>query len=218
MMFFVDTANLNSIKEINDLGILDGVTTNPSLMAKEGIKGLDNILNHYQTICKIVKGDISAEVIATDFDNMLFEARQLASLADNIVVKVPMTKDGLKTIKVLNSEGIRTNCTLLFSAGQAILAAKAGATYISPFLGRLDDISRDGILLIQQLVNIYNVQGYETLILAASIRSPMHIVQCAELGADVVTCPPDIILRLFDHPLTDSGLQKFLEDYKKSQQ
>lgn len=217
MKFFADTANINQIIEVMDIGILDGVTTNPSLMAKEGIKGDANIKAHYKKICEIVKGDVSAEVISIDFDGMLKEAYELAKLDDHIVVKIPMIKDGLKVIKRLNAEGIKTNCTLVFSAGQAILAAKAGATYISPFLGRLDDISRDGIDLIEQLVHIYNVYNFETEVLAASIRHPMHIVQCAEAGADVVTCPPDSILKLLDHPLTDIGLEKFLADFKKSQ-
>jgi len=218
MLIFADTANLNAIKEINELGILDGVTTNPSLMAKEGIKGQKNILKHYEAICKIVSGDVSAEVIALDYAGMLDEARVLAKIAPNIVVKVPMTKNGLKAIKTLADEEIATNCTLVFSAGQAILAAKAGATYISPFIGRLDDISTDGLILIEQMVNIFDIQGYEAMVLAASIRHPMHIINCAEAGADVVTCPPDSILRLLDHPLTDIGLEKFLADYKKSQE
>jgi transaldolase len=218
MKFFVDTANLEAIKEINDLGILDGVTTNPSLMAKEGIKGEENIRNHYKAICDIVDGDISAEVISTDYNGMMKEGRELAKIADNIVVKIPMIKEGLKAIKQLTKEGIKTNCTLVFSAGQAILAAKAGATYISPFIGRLDDISRNGMELIDQLVSIFSAQAYETQILAASIRHPMHIVECAESGADVVTCPPESILKLLNHPLTDIGLEKFLADHKKSQQ
>jgi len=217
MLIFADTANLNAIKEINDLGILDGVTTNPSLMAKEGIKGKSKIMNHYEAICKIVNGDISAEVIALDYKGMLDEARELARIADNIVVKIPMTKEGLKAIKLLTEEEIPTNCTLVFSAGQAILAAKAGASYISPFIGRLDDVSTDGMLLIEQMVNIFDIQGYDSMVLAASIRHPMHIIRCAEIGADVVTCPPDSILRLLDHPLTDIGLEKFLADYHKSQ-
>ena len=217
MKFFVDTANLTAIKEVNDLGILDGVTTNPSLMAKEGIKGQDNIYQHYKDICQIVNGPVSAEVIATDMEGMLEEAYKLAALAPNIVVKIPMTKEGLKAIKILTEKGIKTNCTLVFSPGQAILAAKAGATYISPFLGRLDDISTDGMALIEQLVSIFNIHGYQTLILAASIRHPLHIIQCAMLGADVVTCPPDSIMKLLDHPLTDIGLEKFLADYHKSQ-
>ena len=217
MLIFADTANLNAIKEINSLGILDGVTTNPSLMAKEGIKGHKNIFKHYENICKIVDGDVSAEVIALDYEGMMKEARQLAKIADNIVVKIPMTKDGLKAIKSLTDEDIATNCTLVFSTGQAILAAKAGATYISPFIGRLDDISTDGMQLIEQMVNVFDIQGYDSLVLAASIRHPMHIIRCAEAGADVVTCPPDSILKLLDHPLTDIGLEKFLEDYRKSQ-
>jgi transaldolase len=218
MKFFVDTASLKAIKEISDLGILDGVTTNPSLMAIEGIKGDENILNHYKEICKIVDGDVSAEVIAVDFEGMVKEGRMLASLAKNIVVKIPMIKDGIKAIKKLSSEGIKTNCTLVFSAGQAILAAKAGATYVSPFMGRLDDISSDGVALIEQIVDIYTTYDFQTEVLAASIRGPLHIIQCAEVGADVVTCPPDSILKLLNHPLTDIGLEKFLSDYKKSQQ
>lgn len=217
MKFFADTANLNDIAEINDLGMLDGVTTNPSLMAKEGIIGKENILNHYKEICKITTGDVSAEVISVELEGMMKEAGKLASLADNIVVKIPMIKDGVKAIKRLRAEGIRTNCTLVFSAGQAILAAKAGAAYVSPFIGRLDDISWEGTELISQLVHIYNVYGFETEILAASIRHPIHIVQCAELGADVVTCPPEVILQLLKHPLTDIGLERFLADYYKSQ-
>lgn len=217
MLFFADTANLRAIQEINALGILDGVTTNPSLMAKEGIKGEINILKHYETICQMVKGDVSAEVIATDFDGMLMEARKLAAIAKNIVVKIPMTREGLKVIKILKEEGIKTNCTLVFSAGQAILAAKAGAAYISPFIGRLDDISQEGIQLIHQIVNIYDIQGYETYVLAASIRHPLHIVQCAEAGVDVVTSPPESILKLLNHPLTDIGLERFMEDFRKSQ-
>ena len=218
MKFFVDTASLKAIMEISDLGILDGVTTNPSLMAIEGIKGEENILNHYKEICKIVDGDVSAEVISVDFEGMVKEGHMLASLAKNIVVKIPMIKDGIKAIKKLSSEGIKTNCTLVFSAGQAILAAKAGATYVSPFMGRLDDISSDGVALIEQIVDIYTTYDFDTQVLAASIRGPLHIVQCAEVGADVVTCPPDSILKLLNHPLTDIGLEKFLSDYKKSQQ
>jgi len=218
MKFFVDTANLKAIMEISDLGILDGVTTNPSLMAIEGIRGEENILNHYKEICKIVDGDVSAEVIAVDYEGMIKEGRMLASLAKNIVVKIPMIKDGIKAIKKLSSEGIKTNCTLVFSAGQAILAAKAGATYVSPFMGRLDDISSDGVALIEQIVDIFTTYDFDTQVLAASVRSPLHIVQCAEVGADVVTCPPDSILKLLNHPLTDIGLEKFLNDYKKSQQ
>ncbi|MCX6188699.1 MAG: fructose-6-phosphate aldolase [Bacteroidetes bacterium] len=215
MKFFIDTANLNQIKEANDLGILDGVTTNPSLMAKEGITGAENIIKHYVDICNLVDGDVSAEVISTDFAGIVREGEMLAALHKNIVVKVPMIKEGIKAIKYFSSKGIKTNCTLLFSAGQAILAAKAGATYISPFLGRLDDISYDGIQLIEQIVHIYNIQGYDTQVLAASIRNPVHIVKCAEAGADVITSPLDSILALLKHPLTDIGLEKFLADYNK---
>lgn len=218
MKFFIDTANLSQIKEAQALGILDGVTTNPSLMAKEGIKGHDNILKHYVDICNIVDGDVSAEVIALDFDGMVREGEMLASLHPQIVVKVPMTKDGIKAIKYFSDKGIRTNCTLVFSAGQAILAAKAGATYVSPFIGRLDDTSTDGVDLIDQIVTIYGNYGFETQVLAASIRHTMHIVNCAMVGADVVTCPLDAILGLFKHPLTDIGLAKFMEDYKKNNQ
>ena len=217
MKFFIDTANLKEIETAQSWGILDGVTTNPSLMAKEGIKGQNNILKHYVDICNIVDGDVSAEVIALDFEGMIREAEILASLHKNIVVKVPMTKDGIKAVKHLSGDGIKTNCTLVFSAGQSILAAKAGATYVSPFVGRLDDISADGIALIGQMVNIFNAQEYKTQILAASLRHPMHIVQCAEIGADVVTCPFKSIEQLFHHPLTDIGLEKFMEDYKNSQ-
>ncbi|NVO01256.1 MAG: fructose-6-phosphate aldolase [Bacteroidetes bacterium] len=216
MKFFIDTANLNQIKEANDLGILDGVTTNPSLMAKEGIKGTDNILQHYVNICNIVDGDVSAEVISTDFDGMIREGELLASLHPNIVVKVPMIKEGIKAIKYFSSKGIRTNCTLVFSAGQAILAAKAGATYVSPFIGRLDDAGTDGLDLIDQIVNIYQIHGFETQVLAASIRHTMHIIKCAEIGADVVTCPLSVIMGLLYHPLTDIGLATFLEDFKKT--
>lgn len=218
MKFFVDTADLEAIKDINDLGVLDGVTTNPSLMAKQGIKGESAVLDHYKDICDTVDGDISAEVIATDFDNIVKEGRELAKIADNIVVKVPMIKDGVKAIRQLSSEGIRINCTLNFSPGQAIIAAKAGASYVSPFIGRLDDIAYDGVQLIGQIVNIYQMHGYETEVLAASIRHPLHIIQCAEAGADVVTCPPNTIEQLLNHPLTDSGLEKFLADYKKVEQ
>jgi transaldolase len=217
MKFFIDTANIDQIKEANDLGVLDGVTTNPSLMAKEGISGKENIMAHYKKICEIVDGDISAEVISTDFDGMISEANELVKLHKNIVVKVPMIKDGVKAIKHLSGKGIRTNCTLIFSPGQAILAAKAGATYISPFLGRLDDISIDGLDLIAQLRLIYDNYGFTTQILAASIRHPVHIVKCAEIGADVATCPLSSILALLKHPLTDIGLEKFLADYKSSQ-
>ncbi len=217
MKFFIDTANLAQIKEANDLGILNGVTTNPSLMAKEGIKGQDAIMNHYKTICEMVEGgDISAEVISTDFDGIVAEGKKLAAIHPNIVVKVPMIKDGVKAIKWFTNNGIRTNCTLVFSAGQAILCAKAGAAYVSPFIGRIDDTGWDGLELIKQIRNIYTLQGYKTEILAASIRSALHIVKCAEAGADVCTCPLDSILGLLKHPLTDIGLAKFLEDAKKS--
>lgn len=215
MKFFIDTANLDQIKEANDLGILDGVTTNPSLMAKEGIVGADNINKHYIAICNIVNGDVSAEVISTDFDGMVREGELLAALHKNIIVKVPVIKDGIKAIKYFNKKGIKTNATLVFSAGQAMLAAKAGATYVSPFLGRLDDIGYDGIQLIEQIVNIFKIQNYKTQVLAASIRSPLHIIRCAEAGAEVVTSPLDSILALLKHPLTDTGLQKFIADYNK---
>ena len=216
MKFFIDTANLAQIKEANELGILDGVTTNPSLMAKEGIKGQEAIMNHYKTICEMVDGDISAEVISTDFDGIVEEGKKLAAIHPNIVVKVPMIKDGIKAIKWFTDNGIRTNCTLVFSAGQAILAAKAGATYLSPFIGRIDDSNWDGVELIAQISNIYAIQGFKTQILAASIRNALHIVRCAEAGADVCTCPLDSILGLLKHPLTDIGLTKFLEDAKKT--
>lgn len=215
MKFFIDTANLEQIKEANDLGILDGVTTNPSLMAKEGITGTQNILEHYKKICEIVDGDVSAEVVSTDFDGMMNEARELVKIHDNIIVKVPMIKDGVKAIKAMADEGIATNCTLVFSAGQAILAAKAGAKYVSPFIGRIDDITWDGTDLIAQIAHIYDMNGFETQVLAASIRNPLHIVKCAEIGADVVTCPLSSILGLLKHPLTDIGLAKFLADYNK---
>jgi len=216
MKFFIDTANLAQIKEAHDLGILDGVTTNPSLMAKEGIKGEEAIMNHYKEICEIVEtGDISAEVVSTDFNGIVEEGKKLAAIHPNIVVKVPMIKDGVKAIKWFTDNGIRTNCTLIFSAGQAILAAKAGAAYVSPFIGRIDDSGWEGTELIAQLANIFTVQGYKTEILAASIRNPNHIIKCAELGADVCTCPLESILGLLKHPLTDIGLAKFLEDAKK---
>lgn len=219
MKFFIDTANLLEIKEAKDLGILDGVTTNPSLMAKEKITGKENIFDHYKAICDIVEeGDVSAEVISTDFEGIIREGEALAKISDNIVVKVPMIKEGIKAIKWFDSEGIRTNCTLVFSAGQAILAAKAGATYLSPFVGRVDDITWDGIKLIEEIAAIYSMQGYMTEILAASIRTPLHIVQAAKAGADVVTCPLGSIMGLLNHPLTDIGLKKFLEDYHTSQQ
>lgn len=215
MKFFIDTANLNDIKEAAALGILDGVTTNPSLMAKEGIKGEANILQHYVTICNMVNGPVSAEVISTDFAGMVEEGKKLAALHPNIVVKVPMIKEGVKAIKYFTDNGIKTNCTLVFSAAQALLAAKAGATMVSPFLGRIDDSNWDGVQLIEQIVHIYNVYGYKTEVLAASIRNSLHIVRCAEAGADIATCPLSSILGLFNHPLTDLGLEKFLADYKK---
>jgi transaldolase len=215
MKFFIDTANLNEIKEAYDLGVLDGVTTNPSLMAKEGIKGAANITAHYKAICNIVDANVSAEVIATDFDNIIKEGKELAKIDDKIVVKVPMIKDGVKAIKKFSSEGIRTNCTLVFSPGQALLAAKAGASYMSPFIGRLDDIAQDGLELIAQIRLIYDNYGFETEILAASVRHTIHLIKCAEIGADVATCPLNVITSLLKHPLTDSGLEKFLADHKK---
>lgn len=216
MKFFIDTANLSQIQEANDLGILDGVTTNPSLMAKEGIKGAEAVTQHYKTICELVSaGDISAEVIGTRFEDMIAEGQQLAAIHPNIVVKIPMIADGVKAIKWLTDHNIRTNCTLVFSAGQAILAAKAGATYVSPFIGRIDDSNWDGLELISEIAHIYSVQGFKTEILAASIRSSLHIVKCAQAGADVVTAPLSSILGLLKHPLTDIGLAKFLEDAKK---
>jgi transaldolase len=214
MKFFIDTANLAQIKEAHDLGILDGVTTNPSLMAKEGIKGQAAIIEHYKAICEVVDGPVSAEVFGTTFDEIVEEGKKLAALHDNIVVKVPMIKDGIKAIKWFTDNGIQTNCTLVFSAGQAILAAKAGASFVSPFIGRIDDSSWDGVTLIEQIVNIYNSQGYMTEVLAASIRNPLHIVRCAEAGADVCTCPLSSILGLLKHPLTDLGLEQFLKDAK----
>lgn len=217
MKFFIDTANLAQIKEANDLGILDGVTTNPSLMAQVGVKGDEAIRNHYKAICEIVDGDVSAEVFSTDFEGMIAEGQQLAAIHPNIVVKVPMTKDGIKAIKWFSDNNIKTNCTLVFSAGQAILAAKAGANYVSPFIGRIDDSSWDGMQLIAQIANIYAIQGFKTEILAASIRNALHIVKAAEAGADVCTCPLDSILGLLKHPLTDIGLAKFVEDAKKTQ-
>jgi len=216
MKFFIDTANLNEIKEAYDLGVLDGVTTNPSLMAKEGIGGKDKIIAHYKAICSIVDNNVSAEVIATDFEGIIREGKELAKIDDKIVVKVPMIKDGVKAIKKFTSEGIRTNCTLVFSPGQALLAAKAGASYVSPFIGRLDDISQDGIELIDQIRLIYDNYGFGTEILAASIRHTIHLIKCAEIGADVVTCPLNVITALLKHPLTDSGLEKFLADHKKT--
>ncbi|MGN7758226.1 fructose-6-phosphate aldolase [Chryseobacterium sp. 22532] len=215
MKFFIDTANLAMIEEANALGILDGVTTNPSLMAKEGISGKENILNHYLKICDIVDGDISAEVIGIAYAEMIQEGEELAALHPQIVVKVPVTKDGIKAIKYFSQKGIRTNCTLIFSAGQALLAAKAGATYVSPFLGRLDDVSTDGLNLIEEIRTIYDNFGFETQILAASVRHSMHIINCAKIGADVVTCPLPPILSLLKHPLTDSGLEQFIKDSQK---
>ncbi|MCB9224740.1 MAG: fructose-6-phosphate aldolase [Crocinitomicaceae bacterium] len=215
MKFFIDTANLDEIREANDLGILDGVTTNPSLMAKEGITGHNNIIQHYIDICNIVDGDVSAEVISTDFAGMIKEGENLASLHKNIVVKIPMIKDGIKAIKYFSDQGIKTNCTLVFSPGQAILAAKAGATYLSPFVGRLDDISSDGIGLIADIRQIYDNYGFETQILAASVRHTMHVIECARVGADVMTGPLSSITGLLNHPLTDIGLEKFLADYAK---
>lgn len=215
MKFFIDTANLTQIKEANDLGVLDGVTTNPSLMAKEGIKGKEQIMKHYVDICNIVDGDVSAEVISTDFDGMVREGEELVKLHKNIVVKVPMIKEGVKALKYFSSKGIRTNCTLVFSPGQALLAAKAGANYVSPFIGRLDDVSTDGLQLISEIRQIYDNYAYETQILAASIRHAMHIINCAKLGADVATCPLSAITDLLKHPLTDIGLEKFLADAKK---
>ena len=215
MKFFIDTANLNEIKEANAMGILDGVTTNPSLMAKEGITGSSNILQHYRDICSIVDGPVSAEVIATDYEGMIREGEELAALHKNIVVKIPMIIEGIKALKYFSNKGIKTNCTLIFSAGQALLAAKAGATFISPFVGRLDDISTDGLALIEQIRTIYDNYAFETEILAASVRHPMHIVHCAEIGADVMTGPLNVIKALAKHPLTDIGLQQFLADFAK---
>lgn len=218
MKFFIDTANLSQIKEAAELGILDGVTTNPSLMAKEGITGVENIHNHYRAICAIVDGDVSAEVISTDFQGIIDEGQVLADLAPNIVVKVPMIREGVKALNWFRNHDIRTNCTLVFSTGQAILAAKAGATYLSPFIGRIDDINWDGMALIREIAEVYSIQGYDTEILAASIRSSRHIVDAAKSGADVVTCPLSAILGLLTHPLTDSGLEKFLADHNKAQE
>ncbi|MCD2423729.1 fructose-6-phosphate aldolase [Niabella pedocola] len=217
MKFFIDTANLDQIKEANELGILDGVTTNPSLMAKEGIKGHDAVMKHYKDICEMVDGDISAEVVSTEFNDIIEEGKKLAAIHPNIVVKVPMIKDGVKAIKWFTDNGIKTNCTLVFNAGQAILCAKAGAKYVSPFVGRIDDTGWDGVQLVEQIVHIYNIQGLKTQVLAASMRNSNHIVRCAEVGAHVVTSPLDAILGLLKHPLTDSGLAKFLDDAKKLQ-
>ncbi|MBE8714555.1 fructose-6-phosphate aldolase [Sphingobacterium hungaricum] len=216
MKFFIDTANLDQIREAQDLGVLDGVTTNPSLMAKEGISGDEKVINHYKAICEIVDGDVSAEVIATDYENMIKEGEALAALDDKIVVKVPMIKDGIKAIKYFSKKGIKTNCTLVFSAGQALLAAKAGATYVSPFIGRLDDISVDGLGLIEEIRLIYDNYGFTTQILAASVRNSSHILGCAKIGADVMTGPLSAILALLKHPLTDSGLATFLADHAKA--
>ncbi|MCE7039811.1 fructose-6-phosphate aldolase [Dyadobacter sp. CY312] len=215
MKFFIDTANLKEIQEAYELGVLDGVTTNPSLMAKEGITGKDNIMRHYKAICDIVDGDVSAEVVSVDLAGMIREGEELVEIDDKIVVKIPMIKEGVKALKYFSQKGIRTNCTLIFSAGQALLAAKAGATYVSPFVGRLDDISTDGIALIEQILTIYRNYGYETQVLAASIRHTMHVIQCAEVGADVMTGPLSVMEALLKHPLTDSGLEKFLADYAK---
>ena len=217
MKFFIDTANLEQIREANDLGILDGVPTNPSLMAKEGISGNEAILKHYKDICDIVDGDISAEVLSTTYEEMIAEGDILAQIHPNIVVKIPMIKDGIKALKYFSNKGIKTNCTLIFSAGQALLAAKAGATYVSPFLGRLDDISTDSLNLIEEIRLIFDNYGFETEILAASVRNSMHIINCAKIGADVVTCPIQPILSLLKHPLTDSGLEQFIKDSQKMQ-
>lgn len=217
MKFFIDTANLAQIKEAADLGVLDGVTTNPSLMAKEGISGYDNVIKHYLDICKLTDGDVSAEVIATDFEGMIKEGEALAELDPKIVVKIPMIKDGVKAIKHFTKLGIKTNCTLVFSAGQALLAAKAGATYVSPFIGRLDDIGHNGLSLIEEIRVIFDNYAYETEILAASVRHVPHLLECAKIGADVVTCPLNVITGLLKHPLTDSGLQQFLADHAKAQ-
>tara|TARA_B100001564_G_scaffold249642_1_gene211967 strand:- start:3114 stop:3767 length:654 start_codon:yes stop_codon:yes gene_type:complete len=215
MKFFIDTANIEQIRQAENLGILDGVTTNPSLMAKEGITGEKNILNHYVEICNLVSGDVSAEVISVDYDGIIKEGEVLAKLHSQIVVKVPMINEGIKAIKYFSNKGIKTNCTLIFSAGQALLAAKAGATYVSPFIGRLDDISHDGMILIEEIRHIFDNYAFETEILAASIRNPIHIINCAKIGADVMTGPLSAIISLAKHPLTDSGLKKFLADYKK---
>lgn len=218
MKFFIDTANLDQIREAQALGVLDGVTTNPSLMAKEGITGEENIIQHYVDICNIVDGDVSAEVISVDFDGMVREGKVLAALHPQIVVKIPMIEDGVKALKYFSDEGIKTNCTLIFSTGQALLAAKAGATYMSPFIGRLDDVSTDGLNLIQEIRDIYDNYSFETKILAASVRHTMHVIECAKIGADVMTGPLSSIKGLLKHPLTDIGLAKFLEDYSKGNQ
>jgi len=216
MKFFIDTANLDDIREAQNMGILDGVTTNPSLMAKEGITGKDNVMRHYKQICEIVENDVSAEVISAKYEEMIKEGDELAELDDNIVVKIPMTADGVKAIKYFSDKGVRTNCTLIFSAGQALVAAKAGASFVSPFVGRLDDISTDGMALIEQIVTIFTNYGIETEVLVASVRSPMHIISSAEIGADVMTAPLSVIKQLLNHPLTDSGLAKFLADHEKA--
>jgi transaldolase len=215
MQFFIDTANLNEIREAQSLGVLDGVTTNPSLMAKEGITGKNNILSHYKAICDLVEDNVSAEVISTDFEGMVREGEELSEIDEKIVVKIPMIRDGLKAIKYFSKKNIRTNCTLVFSANQGMLAAKAGATFISPFLGRLDDVGQNGLGLIEDLVTIFQNYGFDTQILAASIRNPIHLLECAKLGADVATIPYSVIMSLLKHPLTDSGLEKFLADYRK---
>lgn len=217
MKFFIDTANLEQIREANDLGILDGVTTNPSLMAKEGISGNEAILKHYKDICDIVDGDISAEVLSTAYEEIIAEGEVLAQIHPNIVVKIPMIKDGIKALKYFSDKGIKTNCTLIFSAGQALLAAKAGATYVSPFLGRLDDVSTDSLNLIEEIRLIFDNYGFETEILAASVRNSMHILNCAKIGADIVTCPLQPIVSLLKHPLTDSGLEQFVKDSQRMQ-
>ncbi len=218
MKFFIDTANLQEIREAQDLGVLDGVTTNPSLMAKEGISGDEQVKAHYKAICDSVDNNVSAEVISTNYEGMIEEGEILAQIDNKIVVKIPMIKDGVKAIKYLSNRGIRVNCTLIFTAGQALLAAKAGASYVSPFMGRLDDIASDGVALIQQIVHIYENYGFTTEVLAASIRHTMHLIQCAEVGADVATCPYKVIMGLLNHPLTDKGLAKFLEDHQKAQE
>ncbi len=217
MKFFIDTANLGQISEAQSLGIIDGVTTNPSLMAKEGIKGHDNVIEHYRRICEIVDGDVSAEVFATDYEGMIKEGHELAKIHKQIVVKLPCTKDGIKAVKYFSSNGIKTNCTLIFSVGQALLAAKAGATYVSPFVGRLDDICSDGVELVYKIAEVYKNYGYKTQLLAASIRHTQHIIQCLDAGADVATCPLNAILGLLNHPLTDRGLEIFINDSKKMQ-
>lgn len=218
MKFFIDTANLQEIRDAQDLGVLDGVTTNPSLMAKEGITGQENIIAHYKAICDSVDNNVSAEVISTRYEEMIEEGEALAEIDDKIVVKIPMIKDGVKAIKYLSNQGIRVNCTLIFTAGQALLAAKAGASYVSPFMGRLDDIATDGVALIQQIVHIFDNYGFTTEVLAASVRHTMHLLQCAEVGADVATCPYKVIIGLLNHPLTDKGLAQFLADHKKAQE